>query len=164
MAILVKMLKNPGKFLPPGYVYTEERNMAGCLLGLAMVLSLQFFARLQVAVEELYYIDRIRGRILRPGVTAAPFLELVRGYAGLFLPLYLFLVGMMIYHYFYYYRETKSIYLMRRLPQRSVLWKSCVQIPLLGMGAGAVAMLVLFLLYYGGYLLLMPTEAMPGFR
>ncbi|MDE6924287.1 MAG: hypothetical protein K2P59_03360 [Acetatifactor sp.] len=163
MAILGKMLRSPGEFLPPGYEFTEERNVAGCLLGLGMALSLHFFVSLREAVEELYYMDRIRGRIPKPGVTAVPFLELVWGYAGLFLPLYLFLAGMMVYHYLYYYRETKSIYLMRRLPLRGVLWKSCVQIPLLGMGAGAVAMLMLFLLYYGSYLLLVPAEAIPGF-
>lgn len=163
MAVLVRMMRDPGQFLPPGYVHTGERNMAGCLLGLAMALSMQFFARLHEAVEGLYYVDRTRGRILRPDAAAPPFLDLVWGYMGLFLPLYLFLMGMMVYHYFYYHHETKSIYLMRRLPQGNILWKSCVQIPLLGMGTGAAVMVVLLLLYYGSYRILMPAEALPRF-
>ena len=161
MTTLMKMLKDPGAFFPPGYPYREERNAAGVLLGMGMVFSLRFFGRLHNAVEALYYMDRIRGRTLRPGETAEPFLALAGSSAGFFLPLYLFLTAMMLYHYFYYHRETKSIYLVRRLPEKGFLRKSCVRMPLLGMGVGAAVMTVLFLLYYGIYLLSIPAECMP---
>ena len=161
MTTLKKMLKEPEAFFPPGYLYREERTAAGILLGTGMLCSLRFFDRLHVAVEELYYVDRIRGRTLRPGEVADPFLTLAGNCVFFFLPLYLFLAAMMIYHYFYYHRETKSIYLVRRLPEKGFLGKSCVQMPLLGMGAGMVVMIVLFLLYYGIYLLSIPAECMP---
>ncbi|WP_276951718.1 hypothetical protein [Acetatifactor muris] len=158
---IMGMWKESGKFFPPGYPYEEERKMTLFLLGLGSALSLRFFGSLHNASESLYYVDRIRGRTVRPGALAESFLELAWGYAGMFLPLYLFLGGMMLYHYFYYYRDCRSIYLMRRLPERGELWKSCVRAPLLGMAAGAVVMAALFLLYYGSYRLLIPAECMP---
>lgn len=151
------------KHFPPGYEYEMERNTAGLLLGIGAVLSLQYFARLKDAYEMLYYVDRIHGKTVRPGAVAVPFRTLAFPYSGLFLPYFLFLAIMMVYHYLYYHRDAKSIYLMRRLPGRCVLVKSCVQAPLLGMAAGALSMAVLFLLYYGLYLLVMPGECMPRF-
>lgn len=161
MTGMMKIWKEPGKFFPPGYPYEDERKVTLFLLGLGSVLSLRFFGSLHSAAESLYYVDRTRGRTLMPGAVAESFLELAWGYAGMFLPLYLFLGAMMLYHYFYYYRETRSIYLMRRLPERSTLLKSCVRAPLLGMEAGIVVMAILFLLYYGSYRLLIPAECMP---
>ena len=82
---------------------------------------------------------------------------------GLFVPYFLFLAIMAAFHYAYYHRETKSIYLMRRLPRRSVLVASCVRAPLLGMAVGAAAEAVLGVIYYGIYLLVMPGVCAPGF-
>lgn len=161
MKALMKMLRDPGAYFPPGYPYREERNAAGILLGMGMIFSLRFLGRLHSAVEDLYYTNRIYGRTLRPGGVADSFLTLAGSSAGFFLPFYLFLAAMMIYHYFYYHRETKSIYLVRRLPEKGFLRKSCVQMPLLGMGAGAVAMAAMYLGYYGIYRLSIPAECMP---
>lgn len=151
------------KHFPPGYEYEMERNTAGLLLGIAAALSLQYFARLKDAYEMLYYVDSSCERKVRPEAVAASFGQLAFPYGSLFLPYFLFLAIMIAYHYFYYYRDTKSIYLMCRLPSRSVLVKSCAQAPLLGMAAGALSMAVLCFFYYGLYLLVMPGECMPRF-
>lgn len=148
---------------PPGYEYRKERNAAGILLALGAFLSLRFLGRLYTAVEELYYMDRTGGRSLRPGAQARSFTELAAGCPGMFLPFFLFLGAMAVYHYFYYYRDTRSIYLMKRLPDRRGLAESCVRAPLQGMAAGAVCMLLMGLLYYGIYLLAVPPACMPRF-
>lgn len=74
-----------------------------------------------------------------------------------YIPFSLFLIVMAFYHYSYYYRGTKSIYLMRRLPAKGVLPASCVREPLFGMAAGAAVFGLLELLYYGIYLLAVPS-------
>ena len=114
------------KYFPPGYAYEMERNGAGLLLGLGAVLSLSFFGRLHSAVDNLYEY-RNRSRVLREGVLAAPFGRLVAEQWSFYLPLFLFLAATVIFHYIYYRQSTKSIYLMKRLPGRWVLLKSCVQ-------------------------------------
>lgn len=153
-------LWEPENFFPPGYEYRREQNSAILLLGIGAGLSLQFFRNLYYAAGTLYeYVDY--QRVLREGAIAVSFGNLVTGHWGLYVPFVLFLVAMTVYHYFYYYRETKSIYLMRRLPRRSVILASCVKGPLLGLVAGAAALAVLYLLYYGIYLLAIPRECLP---
>lgn len=153
-------LLKPGNFFPPGYAYESELSSAIILLGIGAGLSLSFFRNLYRTVEALYEYENHR-RVLRENAVAASFGHLVTGHWGLYVPFVLFLTAMMIYHYFYYYRETKSIYLMHRLPRRGVLLKSCVKGPLLGLGIGAVALAALYLLYYGIYLLVIPGECLP---
>lgn len=148
---------------PPGYEFTWERNTAAVLLALSMALSLQYFGKLRRAVAWLYYVDRVHGRVLRPDAQAIPFLELAGGYAGLFVPYFLFLAIMAAFHYAYYHRDTKSIYLMLRLPRRGVLAGSCLRAPLRGMAVGIAAVGMLGLIYYGSYLLVTPGECGPAF-
>lgn len=153
-------LWNPEKIFPPGYEYEWERNSAVLLLGTGVGLSLLFYRRLHQAAEVLYeYTDR--RRVLRKDAVAVSFQQLVENHWGLYVPLLLFLTAMMIYHYIYYYRETRSIYLMRRLPRRGVVFKSCVMGPLLGFGVAVVILMLLYLLYYGCYLLVIPGECLP---
>ncbi|MDE5893540.1 MAG: hypothetical protein K2H45_11520, partial [Acetatifactor sp.] len=144
MCKILKGLSNPEDYFPPGYEYEMERNSAGLLLGIGAVLSLSFFVNLYHAVEALYEYVNHR-QILRKNAVAASFAELVGGQWMFYIPFVLFLAAMVIYHYFYYCRETKSIYLMRRLPRRGVLFKSCVKGPLLGLGIGTVALAALYL-------------------
>lgn len=136
--------------------------MAALFLALSAVLSLQYFGKLGEAVDALYYVDRVRGRTLRPEAVATPFLALAGGYAVAFLPYFLFLAVMVLRHYSYYYQDTKSIYLMRRLPGKRVLASSCFRAPLFGMAVGILAEAALGLIYYGIYLLAMPADCMPG--
>ena len=148
------------KYFPPGYAYEMERNGAGLLLGLGAVLSLSFFGRLHSAVDNLYEY-RNRSRVLREGVLAAPFGRLVAEQWSFYLPLFLFLAATVIFHYIYYRQSTKSIYLMKRLPGRWVLLKSCVQGPLLGLLAAAALAGLLNQINYGSYLLVIPRECLP---
>ena len=150
-------------YFPPGYEYGAEKNIAACLMVMGAGLSCQYFWKLYYMVQALYYIDRKLGRTLRPEAVAAPFLPMVSEYAWLFAPAYLFLLLTAIYHYLYFFQNTKSIYLMRRLPGRGKLFRACVQAPLLGMAACAVMMVLLCLLYYVIYLLAVPKECLPGF-
>ena len=152
-----------GRYFPPGYAFEKERNACALLLALAAGYSTRFFWRLHDACALLYVVEGDGSRVLRPGSQAAPFLEVAAGCWAMFLPLYLFLAAMVAEHYLYYRRQTKSIWLMRRLPERGVLLRTCVQGPLFTMGAGAAAGAVLLALYYGIYLLAMSGECAPGF-
>lgn len=157
---IVGYLWEPKGCFPLGYEYEKERNGAVLLLGAGVVLSFRFFRELYNVVQALYeYVD---GRnVLKKNVVAASFGSLVAGDWRLYVPFLLFLAAMTICHYFYYYQETKSIYLMRRLPGRGVVFGSCVKGPLLGWILGMAALAVLYLLYYGIYVLVIPKECLP---
>lgn len=158
-------MKRFKRFFPPGYEYKGELLLAGLLWGGTAGVSVFCFAlHLYVAVGKLYqnvsYTDY--RRVLREGARVVAFAELVEWYWALWLPAILFLAAMPLYHY-YYYRDTRSIYVMRRLPRRGITFKSCVQGPALEMGIILVTAVCLHLLYYGIYCLGVPAECMPRY-
>ncbi len=145
---------------PPGYEYRQECRAAVILFGIGIIPGLDFFRKLYRVFGEVVRVEN--GRIIPTGLEAEPFAWLVQGQEGMFAPFFLFLAAMSVYHYFYYYRGAKSIYLMRRLPERRTMIKSCIWGPALCMAAGAVLMAALRLLYYLIYLLIIPAQCLPG--
>ena len=159
----LRRLWDPESCFPPGYEYWKwERDGAVFLLAIGAVLSLRFFGRLYQMVKGMYlYVGK--ERVLREDAREMliPFRGLMQGHWGLCVPFLLFLTIMVIWHYFYYFHRTKSIYLMRRLPARGALAASCLRGPLLGMAIGAAVFGLLQLLYYGIYLLALPQGCIP---
>lgn len=143
---------------PPGYRFIPEWKMGGILFGFGVIFSFRFFAELYDAYMDLVIYEQ--GHVVRvlEGAVARPFLLLVEGRR--FVPFFLFQAAMAVYHYFYYYQGAKTIYLMRRLPKRGTMIKSCVLGPFLCMGAGAAVAVALHLLYYFIYLLVIPGECL----
>lgn len=150
----------PGKYFPPGYDYGREQNTAFFLFGFGAVLSIQYYWRLYQATEELY-LHRDGKRILREAVLAQPFGQLLSAQWMFFLPFFLFLLAMAVNHYLYYLSAGGCLNLMRRLPGRGVLLKSCTQVPVFLMIAGTLLLEFLYLLYYIVYLLMIPSQCLP---
>ena len=159
-----------GKMCPPGYDYRQELQSNGALFGIGFGLNLHFFFVLQDAYEELFAWYRnpdlgqaVAVRQLRPDAVALPFLDLVSAYWWWYLPWMIGLAVNIILHYTYYYRGTKSIYVMRRLSNPFVMLKSGVKAPLLQFLAGMGIALLWYFACYGIYLLVMPGECNPRF-
>jgi len=73
------------------------------------------------------------------------------------------MLGFVIYHYVYYYRGSKSIYLMRRLPNRFEIHRRAWTYPLCVILLCVVCVVVLFWLFFGLYLWITPNAClMPG--
>lgn len=158
-------LWEPERLFPPGYEYRGERNAAALLLLLAAAYSFfRFLGALCRALGELYvYADgkwMLRQEMLEAGGSIC-FKQLAEGNWRLCLPFFLFLPAMAAVHYAFYYRGAKSIYLMRRLPGRLELIKSCAGAPVLGGIFGAACMAALQTLYYVIYLLAVPAAYRP---
>lgn len=159
-----------GRLCPPGFDYRSETSSNGVLFGLGVGMSFQFLFRLQDAHDELFmwYRDLSQGQTepvyqIKPGAIATPFVELMEGYWWWFLP---WLIALLIWggaHYVYYHRETKSIYVMRRLKKSGVILKSCVLASLAQLVLGLLVALVVYFIDYGWYLLVMPKVCNPGF-
>jgi len=62
--------------------------------------------------------------------------------------------------YRYYHQDSKSIYLMRRLPDRAELHRSCLVQPLLRVALVLVVMAVLLLIFYTVYMNQVPEECL----
>lgn len=145
------------KYYPVGFEYKKELRWVMFFWGLELAGSLYFFIELSREVQSLYHY--VNGeRFLRQDRIAASFLELADWYWAGWVPMLIFLFVMPLYHYFFYYRDTKSIYVMRRLPRRGVTFKSCVQGPLLSAAAVLASAFLLYLLYFGIYMLSIPAH------
>ncbi len=153
---------------PPGYEYRTELGLAGALWGTAAgVSAVGFAAKLYYAIDKLYQsvpmADGAYRRMLREGARVEAFAELMQWHWALWVPALVFLTALPWLHYSYYCRETRSIYVMRRLPQRGTVLRSCVLGPVLGIGIAIVTAAVLYALYYGIYCLGVPPECMPRY-
>ena len=73
----------------------------------------------------------------------------------------LILVWIMI-RYVFFYRESKSIYLMRRLPKRSELYKRILVIPAVLLGLSAITAIITVLLCRYYYIHLTPANQLPA--
>ena len=155
------MEKRLERLYPPGYEWREELISAAILAGLAFFISWQYLFRLDRMRRNFYVSNSMGERILRPDAAAESFAALVQGsFFGFFLPL-AFLAAMAIWHYVCYWRRTKSIYVMRRLPKRGVVFASCVTGPVLCAAVLTFFMTALWGVYLGMYWLAVPAECMP---
>ena len=156
-----KMKERLRKLYPPGYEWREELISAAILLGFAFLMSWRYLFRLGRMIAGLYAYGRNGEWYLRPDALAGSFSELIQGsFWGFFLPL-VFLAVMRVWHYIFYWRHTKSIYVMRRLPRHGVVFLSCIKGPVLCAVMLAVFAGILWLLYLGLYWLVVPAECIP---
>ncbi len=71
------------------------------------------------------------------------------------------MAGMLLYHIDLHYRGSRSIYLMRRLPQRWELLRRCAALPLLGLLCSVLVWGLLQPLLFWMYLTIPPRSFLP---
>ena len=71
------------------------------------------------------------------------------------------MAGVLLYHIDLHYRGSRSIYLMRRLPQRWELLRRCAALPLLGLLCSVLVWGLLQLLLFWMYLTIPPQDFLP---
>jgi hypothetical protein len=126
----------------------------------ALLYSMGFLVRLAGAHGELYTELRDGTRVLISGAVAEDFARLLRGSMIGFWVMAGAALLWASYFYGYHYQDSRSIYLMRRLPQRGELHRRCLTFPL----ASALALLLLgaatTAAYYLIYVCVMPAQCM----
>lgn len=159
-----------GRLCPPGFDFSSEWKSNGLLFGIGIGMSFQFLTRLQDAYDRLFawYQNLDLGQKepvyqIREGAIAPSYVELMEGYWWWFLPWIVALFGWGIAHFLYYYRETQSIYVMRRIKRSGVVLKSCILAPIMQLLLGLCVAATVYFVDYGWYLLLIPKVCMPGF-
>ena len=86
------------------------------------------------------------------------FYLLIRGKYMLLGMTMLWCVSNVVFRYLYYYQGSKSIYLMRRLPDRGELYRSCLARPIQRMVLCLVICLAILLISYAYYMKETPTR------
>lgn len=158
---------------PPGYDGGREFKRICILYGFAVVWSFQFFFRYYNAYKDLFYDAStmmlspkysgmgLKNGDLLPGVKIVPFGEILSGSMLFFVPLILTLLTAGVMHYLYYSQGGRTILLIRRLPDRKYLWKTCGLGTVLGLAVSLVTMGALLGLYYWIYMTVTPAVCLP---
>lgn len=148
------------RLVPLGVNGKTVRDRMGLGLGAAALFSLSYVGNFARAVNDLY---RYRGgkRTLIEGAKMVPFRELLDhvfwGFGVMALAMGFVAIGFYKYHS----QGSRSIYTMKRLPNRWELWRRVWTVPLVGAVACGVSVLVLTGLYYVCYLLGTPAGCLP---
>lgn len=128
----------------------------------AFAYSLSFLTRYGSAHSRLYtWIEN--KRTIRPGTVMEDFYQLLGSALTGFVIVAMCALVIIIYHYVYHRQGSKSIYLMKRLPNRFELHRRCLTLPILAALISLLAAGVLLLSYYGIYMACTPEECLsPG--
>lgn len=130
------------RLVPPGM---NGRREAGQLAaGLAVGLVWNAAAFLVPFLQEYE-------RLMWVQAAFEPFDRLLRSALIPFALLAGWMVALALVHLLSHYQESRSIYLMRRLPDRWELWRRCLTLPLTGLAVVLILTLGLSVLYFWLY-------------
>lgn len=123
-----------------------------CAASIANILySSNYFAFLYNYNYELLYLND-------PIMT--DFVELIKFPLYGFYVLFFAMIILAVYHYRYHFQGSKSIYLMRRLPDQKDLKRRCLRLPFATILMNLFIGFMLICLYYMLYMLLTPEESL----
>ena len=150
------------RYVPPGSDLKPETRVFGWGMALSTLFSMVFLAELFHERADLY---RKAGSemILKTGAFMPDFVEILHPFLLGFPILALCMAAFIPVHYACFYRDSKSIYLMRRLPSRWELHRRCLTVPMCAVLCCLAAALVLLLIYFAVYMLATPENCLrPG--
>ena len=151
------------EWFPPGYEYDREIRMIVVWLIASIVYSLRYLTCYYGEYQDLFIYVNVSGvpqRILAEGRKIAPFRDIL-GYHlyGLVIAV-IFLLVFAVLHYCYYFQDSRSIFLVRRLPDRWYVIRTCIVAPAVGILVSLLCMVSLWLIYYEVYMLMTPKECL----
>ena len=150
------------RYAPPGINVRSEWQEYVAGLAVAVAYSMIYLLRYFNARENLYEWT-LKGRQLKEGAVMPDFAELMDGLLLVFVAIALTMIGLAVYHYIYHRIDTKSYYVMRRLPNRWEMHLRCLTLPLAGLLICGAAALIVIAIYYWIYMGCTPEEClMPG--
>ncbi len=154
---------NLEKHAPAGINLQMEQGIFKAGMIFSFLFSLIFFLRYNSAYSVIRDW-RKSNRVLQPGSIIFEDFNVILGSSLIgFLLLALCMLALIVYHYIYHWQGSKSIYLMKRLPNRWELHRRCLTLPVLAALLCLLAAGALLLIYYGFYMVLTPEEVLtPG--
>lgn len=145
---------------PPGLDLAPELRVFTAGMALSALFSLLFYAvRYSDRLEQLYWKNGAE-RTLIPGAVMPDFAEVLGQALIGFLIVAVCMAAFAAVHYSCHYQKSKSIYTMRRLPNRWELHRRCLTLPLAGLAASLLAAFLLLLVYYAAYMLITPDTCL----
>ena len=148
-------------FAPAGFPIQTELKIIGWSLVASALYSLRFLVNFFQAREALFDYTLAGKKVLIEGARMPEMSILIHNAFIAFVLVGFLAIGTACFHYAFHSMGSKSIYLMKRLPNRFELHKRCLFLPLATILACILSVLFLYLLYYGIYLCFTPKACLP---
>lgn len=148
-----------GKFLPVGINMEKVNTLLGVLTFTGIAEHLIFYGKYMMTLKAIE--SSIKGVTIDSGIKMTPFWELQQHtYYGYIFAIIAVVLIQAYWNYSYYNKETKSVYVMKRLPNRREYTKSIWLGPVIEAVIIAVVMIVHTLIDYCWYILATPDIAL----
>ncbi|MGN1415155.1 MAG: hypothetical protein ACI4WY_13005 [Anaerovoracaceae bacterium] len=158
-----KFIEKWERYAPPGADVGKQINRFSGQILLVVFYALGcFLLRYLTARSNLYYYTGGQ-HILRPDAVMPDFTEMTAHMFLFHIILFLILLGRIAGNYASFYRGSKSIYLMKRLPDPMERHRRCLTLPLAGIAVIVLTAITALLISFMVYLLFTPAACMtPG--
>lgn len=150
-----------GDYAPPGLDWRKEVrdywSSLFCASGGGFLWYLFWYA---VERSDLYWRKGAGEQLLKPGAVMVDFYLLMRLVLLGFVVLGIHTALQVFVHYRYHSQGSKSIYLMKRLPDRMELHRRCLILPAAGLVICVLTAFLTIVLCYGIYMYFTPKECL----
>lgn len=154
------------RLVPPGVNAQQELHLMCGGWVLSLLYSLGFVTGYSQELDNLYTaVTTSAGRqyVLRSDAVMPDCVDILGSHLYGFLLVAICMLAVVLYHYAYHRQGSKSIYLMRRLPDGMELHHRCWGLPALGALASILLAFVLLVIYYAVYMFVTPESCLtPG--
>lgn len=148
-----------GKFMPVGINMSKANALLGALIFVGAVENLTFYGKYITIYKELEV--SIRGATIASGMKMPYFWELQEhAYYGYFFSIVAVIFIQAYWNYSYYNKETNSVYVMKRLPDRREYIRTIWCAPIMESGLIAAVMVVQTVIDFCWYVLFTPKIAL----
>ena len=149
------------KNAPPGAEIHEQVSRYFKQLLIAVLWSLGCLFRYSSARNRLFYTNDGVNKYLKSEAMMPEFSYVVgNAFLALWILMLILLICILL-NYHSFYQGSKSIYLMKRLPDPMELHRRCILLPVLGMAGCLVIRELLVIAYFAVYMLATPEGCLP---
>lgn len=146
---------------PPGISLKSEIITISSLIILGLVISIGTFVNRFTAALSSLYIKEGAFMLLDQSKRMMQFDQIMDNNLTMLTLVILGCLCLCVYHYMYYSEKTKSIYVMRRLPNRYTLHVQALSVPVLAILLCCLMSFMLILIYYTIYTNVTPMGYLP---
>lgn len=149
------------RYAPPGINVKNEKNFFIGLLACVSGFSFVGFMVRYSSCRNSLFVYSLNTKTIIPGAQIEDFSEVLGNSLYGFAAAAVCMLVLIVINYSYHYKDSRSIYLMKRLSNPYELHKRCLMLPILGalicIAAGFIALVV----YYAVYMNFTPGQCIP---
>lgn len=150
------------RYLPLGRDGKQTRDWLIFSLAVSALWSLWcFLGQYWEEYQTLFYYNAVGERIVNTRAVMVPFRDLLYGVEKGFGLVLAAMPALAVFHYLHHWQGSKSIYLMRRLPDPWELHRRCLAVPFTGAVACMALLGLMCVVFYLIYILCTPQQCLP---